>query len=116
VPPLLTTLSTATASVGADAADTDPARLFAAGYAASFRRALAEVAGRDGLEAAAFAVTAAVTLGMVDEGEYGLAVELRVEAPDLDSTQLARLVEEADAVCPYSNAVRGNVEVSLLTG
>ena len=92
---------------------TDPEQLFAAGYAACFQSAIADVARRDGTDVSGSEVSARVTLGMVDEGEYGLAVELRVHIPDLDTEQAARLVEEADAVCPYSNAVRGNIEVTL---
>jgi len=93
---------------------TDPEQLFAAGYAACFQSALSEVARNDRLDVSSSEVTAKVTLGMIDEGEYGLAVELRVHIPDLDTDQAARLVEEADAVCPYSNALRGNVDVTLL--
>jgi len=93
---------------------TDPEQLFAAGYAACFQSALGEVARREGVDVSSSEVTARVTLGMVDEGEYGLAVELRVHLPDFDTAQGTRLVEEADAVCPYSNALRGNVEVTLI--
>ncbi|MBN9326799.1 MAG: OsmC family protein, partial [Cellulomonas sp.] len=44
---------------------------------------------------------------------FGLAVELEVVIPDLDREQAQVLVEAAHQVCPYSNATRGNVEVTL---
>jgi lipoyl-dependent peroxiredoxin len=54
-----------------------------------------------------------VSLGALDSGAFGLAVSLEVSLPALEQADAQALVERAHEVCPYSNAVRGNVEVSL---
>ena len=50
---------------------------------------------------------------MLDNGGFGLAVELDVHAPALDQATAEALVAKAHEVCPYSNATRGNVDVTL---
>jgi organic hydroperoxide reductase OsmC/OhrA len=42
-----------------------------------------------------------------------LAVALEVHIPDVDDAVAHDLIEGAHAVCPYSNATRGNIEVTL---
>jgi Ohr subfamily peroxiredoxin len=59
------------------------------------------------------AVGARVSLGQLDNGGFGLAVELEVSLPNLDHDSAQRLTEKAHQVCPYSNATRGNVDVAL---
>ncbi len=59
-------------------------------------------------------VDAVVGIGPRDEGGFGLAVRLQVAIPDLPREQAQTLLEAADAVCPYSNAIRGNVDVKLV--
>jgi lipoyl-dependent peroxiredoxin len=54
-----------------------------------------------------------VSIGTLETGGFGLAVELDVHAPSLDDDAALALVEKAHQVCPYSNATRGNVEVRL---
>ena len=91
----------------------NPEMLFAAGYAACFHSALKVVArqekvGVDGSEAAA-----SVGIGPLDNGGFGLAVELRVSIPGLDRDTAEKLIARAHEVCPYSNATRGNIPVTL---
>jgi lipoyl-dependent peroxiredoxin len=91
----------------------NPEMLFAAGYAACFHSALKvvarqEKAGVDGSE-----VAASVGIGQLDSGGFGLTVELRVSVPDLDRDTAEKLVARAHEVCPYSNATRGNIPVTL---
>jgi osmotically inducible protein OsmC len=99
--------------MGGSGGATNPEQLFAAGYAACFHSAL-KVVGReadadlDGTE-----VSASVSIGTLSNGGFGLAVELDVHAPALDHDAALALVEKAHQVCPYSNATRGNVEVTL---
>ena len=50
---------------------------------------------------------------MLDNGGFGLQVELDVHAPALDRETALALTQRAHEVCPYSNATRGNVEVTL---
>ena len=92
---------------------TNPEQLFAAGYAACFHGALLVVARKAKVDLADSAVTARVGIGRNDAGGFGLEVALSVSLPGLDEAQARKLTEEADQVCPYSNAIRGNVEIDL---
>jgi Ohr subfamily peroxiredoxin len=92
---------------------TNPEQLFAVGYAACFHSALKLVAGKDKLDVTGTEVSASVSIGTLDTGGFGLAVELDVHAPALDQATAEALVAAAHEVCPYSNATRGNVEVTL---
>ena len=92
---------------------TNPEQLFAAGYAACFHSALKVVAGRDKLDVSGSEVSASVGIGTLDDGGFGLQVELDVHVPTLDRAAAEQLVAKAHQVCPYSNATRGNVEVAL---
>jgi Ohr subfamily peroxiredoxin len=90
---------------------TNPEQLFAAGYAACFHSAMKNVA--KGQDLTGSAVSATVSLGTLDGGAFGLAVELDVHVPGLEPAAAQALVERAHEICPYSNATRGNVEVQL---
>ena len=90
----------------------NPETLFAAGYAACFQGALANRAATQDIDTSNSTVTAAVSLGAI-EGGVGLAVELRVDIPDVDHETAVELVELAHQFCPYSRATRGNIEVTL---
>ncbi|MEJ7834142.1 MAG: organic hydroperoxide resistance protein [Nocardioides sp.] len=92
---------------------TNPEQLFAAGYAACFHSALKLIATRSKADTTDSEVVADVSIGDNGAGGFGLAVELEVSLPALDRTAAQDLVEQAHQVCPYSNATRGNVEVTL---
>ena len=92
---------------------TNPEQLFAAGYAACFHSALKVVAAPDKLDVNGTEVSASVGIGMLDSGGFGLTVELDVSVPNLDRAAAEALVAKAHAVCPYSNATRGNINVTL---
>jgi Ohr subfamily peroxiredoxin len=92
---------------------TNPEQLFAAGYAACFDSALRFVARSQGVAVADSAVTAEVGIGPNATGGFGLAVTLTVSLPDLERAEAEKLVETAHQVCPYSNATRGNIAVTL---
>jgi Ohr subfamily peroxiredoxin len=94
---------------------TNPEQLFAAGYAACFHSAVKAVARRRKQPVSDSAVTAEVGLGMDDTGGFGLRVTLHVELGGVDQATAEGLVEAAHRVCPYSNATRGNVPVTLET-
>lgn len=91
----------------------NPEQLFAAGYAACFHSALKMVAGENELDTTGTRVSATVAIGMLASGGFGLAVELDVDAPNIARSAAQDLVAKAHTVCPYSNATRGNVEVTL---
>ena len=92
---------------------TNPEQLFAAGYAACFHSALKLVGGAEKADLTGTEVSASVSIGALSGIGFGLAVELDVHAPNLDHSAAIALVERAHQVCPYSNATRGNVEVTL---
>lgn len=99
--------------LGGPGGATNPEQLFAAGYAACFHSAMKVVASRDKRDVTGTEVSASVGIGMTESGGFGLAVELDVHAPALDHDTAMALVEKAHEVCPYSNATRGNIEVTL---
>jgi Ohr subfamily peroxiredoxin len=92
---------------------TNPEQLFAAGYAACFHSALKLIGRQAKVDVSESAVTARVGLGMNDTGGFSLAVELEAELPDVERSVAQELVEKAHTVCPYSNATRGNIDVTL---
>ena len=92
---------------------TNPEQLFAAGYAACFHSALQLVAGQAQADTTDSEVVADVSIGPNDAGGFGLAVQLEISLPAVERAQAEELVEQAHQVCPYSNATRGNVEVTL---
>ena len=99
--------------LGGPGGGTNPEQLFAAGYAACFHSALKLIAQQDKIDTTGTEVSASVGIGMNDDGGFNLAVELDVLVPSLDHDAALALVERAHQVCPYSNATRGNVEVTL---
>lgn len=92
---------------------TNPEQLFAAGYASCFHSALKLVGRRAKVDVDESAVTARVGLGMNESGGFTLEVALEAELPDVDRPVAEDLVAKAHRVCPYSNATRGNIEVTL---
>ncbi|MAU81715.1 MULTISPECIES: organic hydroperoxide resistance protein [Gordonia] len=99
--------------LGGSGVGTNPEQLFAAGYAACFHSALRLVAGQAGADVTDSSVGARVSLGSNDSGGFELAVELEVILPAVSAPEARQLVDKAHEVCPYSNATRGNIEVSL---
>ena len=99
--------------MGGPGGATNPEELFAAGYAACFQSALGVMARRSKGSVEGSTVAAKVTIGTVAGGGFGLAVALEVHIPDVDDAVAHDLIEGAHAVCPYSNATRGNIEVTL---
>ena len=100
--------------MGGPGGATNPEQLFAAGFAACFHSAMKLVARQDQLDTTDSQVSATVGIGMNDKGGFGLQVELDVDLPKIEDKAVAQqLVEKAHEVCPYSNATRGNVEVTL---
>jgi Ohr subfamily peroxiredoxin len=92
---------------------TNPEQLFAAGYSACFIGAMKAVAGKMKVTLPAdLAIDAEVDLGPIPNA-YGIAARLNVSLPGMDRAAAQALLEAAHKVCPYSNATRGNVDVSI---
>lgn len=98
---------------GSGGAYTNPEQLFAAGYAACFDSALSLIIRTEKVKTGTTTVTAEVSIGKNDAGGFGLAVTLNVNIPGVDQATAEALVAKAHQVCPYSNATRNNVEVTL---
>ena len=100
--------------MGGEGGGTNPEELFAVGFAACLESALGVVARRRRLEAGDVEIDSRVALYPTEDRGFRLGVELDVTLPSIDAEQAAvELVEAAELVCPYSNAIRGNVEVKL---
>jgi osmotically inducible protein OsmC len=93
---------------------TNPEQLFAVGYAACFQSALLAVARGRSLDASGSVITARVGLGPTGHGGFGLTVDLDLHAPNLSRADAEGLMVRADKLCPYSNATRGNIDVTLM--
>ncbi|MGR3870499.1 organic hydroperoxide resistance protein [Streptomyces graminifolii] len=103
-------------ALGGDGNGTNPEQLFAAGYSSCFHNALVLVGRRAGFDLTGSTVAAKVGIGPNKQRGYGLAVALSVSLPVLDQGIAAKLVDAAHEVCPYSNATRGNIDVTILLG
>lgn len=92
---------------------TNPEQLFAAGYSACFLGALKFVAGKAKVALPPeTSVTGDVGIGPIPAG-FGIEVALTVSIPGVERAAAQALVEQAHSVCPYSNATRGNIDVTL---
>jgi Ohr subfamily peroxiredoxin len=110
---LQVTLSTPKALGGAGGNGTNPEQLFAAGYSACFIGALQLVASQQKVTLPADTnIDASVSIGPIEHG-FGIAADLVINLPRLDKAVAEKLVDDAHQVCPYSNATRNNIEVTL---
>ncbi len=101
-------------AMGGSGAGTNPEQLFAAGYAACFHSAMLHVAREAKIDTKGSNVEGHVGIGMNDAGPgFKLAVKHVVNLPSLAQADAVSLVEQAHAVCPYSNATRGNISVEF---
>jgi Ohr subfamily peroxiredoxin len=100
--------------LGGEGGGTNPEELFAVGFASCFSSALSTIARRRHEDIGEVSIDSRVTLGPGEDRSFEIGVALDVTLPSVsDPTQAAELVAAAHKVCPYSNATRGNIEVSL---
>ena len=106
-------LSTPKELGGAGGPGTNPEQLFAAGYSACFIGAMKFVAGQQKIALPAdTSVEGNVGIGQIPAG-FGIEVELKISLPGMQRAEAETLVQKAHTVCPYSNATRGNIDVTL---
>jgi len=100
-------------ALGGKGGATNPEQLFAGGYAACFENALFRAARESGhhIPDGDIVVVAEVGLSKTVEDTFALSVTLHVTVAGLDQRSIEQIVERADQICPYSNAIRGNVTV-----
>ena len=100
--------------MGGEGGGTNPEQLFAVGYAACFEGALGVVGRRERADLGAVSIDSEVSLITTENRGFTVAVELDVSLPGIsDADRAISIVAAAHEVCPYSNATRGNVEVTL---
>lgn len=99
---------------GTGKAGVNPEQLFACGYSACFGSAIELVAKQQHKNVKEIEVTAKVSLGPREKGGFQLSVDLDVRLPGVPRADAEALAAEAhNKICPYSNAIRGNVDVNL---
>jgi osmotically inducible protein OsmC len=107
------TLATPKELGGSGATGTNPEQLFAAGYSACFIGAMKHVATMQKITLPAdTSIAASVGIGQIPAG-FGIEVAMTVTIPGMERAAAEALVQAAHAVCPYSNATRGNIDVTL---
>ena len=100
--------------MGGEGGGTNPEELFAVGYAACFESALGVVGRRERAEVGDVSINSRVSLLPTAERGFNLAVDLDIALPQVrEPEQAVRIVAAAHQVCPYSNATRGNIDVTL---
>lgn len=109
-------LSTPKGLGGDDGPGTNPEQLFASGYSACFIGAMKAVAAKQKINLPAnLSIKSDVSIGPMTgkPGAFGIAVAMAITVPGMDKAAAEALVKTAHEVCPYSNATRGNVDVTL---
>jgi Ohr subfamily peroxiredoxin len=99
--------------LGGKGGATNPEQLFAAGYAACFHNAVRRAAREAQADVDGSEVTARVGLGALDSGRFGITVALAVVLPQLEQSLAEQVTARGHDICPYSNAVKGNVQVEI---
>ena len=100
--------------MGGEGGGTNPEQLFAVGYAACFEGALGVVGRREKVDLGAVSIDSEVSLITTENRGFNVAVALNVSLPGIsDPERAVAIVAAAHEVCPYSNATRGNIEVTL---
>jgi lipoyl-dependent peroxiredoxin len=98
---------------GAGGPGTNPEQLFAIAFAACFQSTMLNVARGRKLDVSDSTITARVGIGPTGHGGFGLTASLDLHAPRLARADAEYLMVQAHARCPYSNATRGNIDVTL---
>jgi Ohr subfamily peroxiredoxin len=109
-------LSTPKALGGDDGPGTNPEQLFASGYSACFIGAMKAVAAKQKINLPAdVSNTAEVAIGPMTgkPGAFSITVAMKISIPGMNKAEAEALVKAAHEVCPYSNATRGNLDVTL---
>lgn len=98
---------------GNGAVGTNPEQLFAAGYSACFIGAMKVAAGKHKVALPAdTSIAASVGIGPIPQG-FGIQVAMTITVPGVERSVAQQIVDTAHQICPYSNATRGNVDVTL---
>jgi osmotically inducible protein OsmC len=92
---------------------TNPEQLFAAGWSACLESAIALAARKRKIALPTdVTIDAEVDLKLADDG-YSLSARLNVSVPGIERQVAQALLDEANEICPYSKATRGNIDVVI---
>jgi Ohr subfamily peroxiredoxin len=101
------------ANPGSACIGTNPEQLLAAGWSACFERAVALAARQSKVALDEVTIDAEVVLHLAGATDYFLSARLIISIPGVDHTVAQDLVRQAEGLCPYSKAMRGNVDVTF---
>ena len=100
-------------SLGGSKTASNPEQLFAAGYGACFENAVLHVAQLKKIKLEGSSITVQVDLQAHDDGHFNVGVVMDLDLQGVDSSVAQLLIEAAHRVCPYSNATRGNIDLTI---
>ena len=102
-------------ALGGRGGATNPEQLFAAGYAACFENAVIHVSRAKETKVGDKDIVVTATVGMQPNGAGGfvLTVAMDVEITGVEQSIAEAIVQAAHSACPYSNAIKGNVDVAI---
>lgn len=98
---------------GEDNGYTNPEQLFAAGWAACFDNAVLTLAKARRAEITS-STTVEITLGLQEDKSYGLSAVIHTKIEGVDNAVAQRIVDAAHKICPYSKAVKGNIDIKII--
>jgi osmotically inducible protein OsmC len=96
---------------GSQRIGTNPEQLFAAGWSICFESAIRQAARRRQVAVAEIIIDTEVDLHLAGDDEYSLGARFNISIPGINRTIAEQLIEDAEQLCPYSRATRGNIEV-----
>lgn len=100
--------------MGGEGGGANPEGLFAAGYSACFNGAIAAAARKHKTEIGAVTVTGTVGIGPNGKGGFKFTVKMEANIPGVDLATAKKLAEDAEMICPFANATRGNIDFELV--
>ena len=98
---------------GSSRIGTNPEQLFAAGWSACFESAIGLAARKRKVTVSDVAIDAEVHLHLAGSDNYSLSARLNVGLPGVGRDVAEQLVKDAEQLCPYSKATRGNIDVAI---
>ena len=98
---------------GSSRIGTNPEQLFAAGWSACFESAIGLAARKRKVALTEVVIDAEVDLHLAGSDNFSLSARLNVSLPGIGRDVAEQLVKDAEQLCPYSKATRGNIDVAI---
>lgn len=97
-------------SMGGPGKYTNPEQLFAAGYAACFSGAIGLAAKNNKAAVKGTIINSKCSLLKDDKGKLTISVLFDIKLEGVDERTAEKVIADANNICPYSNATRGNID------